>query len=414
VALIVRPHEGGTVRRSQKLAPFEHLASPVELLRDRDAVAKEGLELATFDELECILKKNHNGLTALERTRLLTGCAMTDPSTSAVGRCPPEPAEGAGTEERAIGPAAALVGSSLIFHPRSGSMRSFSFVTLDVFSDRPLEGNPLAVFPDAAALNASEMQAIAREFNLSETTFVLRRDAETERTRGIRTRIFSATKEMQFAGHPTLGTAFVLRGATTVDELALELNVGRIPVRFSGTGPSVFGEMTQKDPTFGARHAPEGVAAALGVEVNDLDARYPIETVSTGTPFAIVPFRSLERLRHWKPSWNSIATYIGSSDAMYLYAVCTETANPGAGLHARLPFEGGEDPATGSAAGPAVAWMVRHGIARPDEPVLIEQGLEVGRPSRIYAKASLEGSHVVRVRVGGHVVRMSQGFLSLG
>jgi trans-2,3-dihydro-3-hydroxyanthranilate isomerase len=120
-------------------------------------------------------------------------------------------------------------------------MRRFSFATIDVFTTTPLEGNPLAVLPDATGLTDAEMLAIAREFNLSETTFVLRREKSVERTRGFRTRIFSTREEMPFAGHPTLGMAAVLRGQGAGDEVVLELNVGPVPVRFSDRGGRTFG-----------------------------------------------------------------------------------------------------------------------------------------------------------------------------
>src|SRR5437016_11593670 len=137
----------------------------------------------------------------------------------------------------------------------TAAQRHLPFVQLDVFTSNPLEGNPLAVFPDGRGLSDDQMQAIAREMNLSETTFVLPRDAAVERERGVRVRIFTVQEELTFAGHPTLGTAFALRGNTRAAEIRLELNVGTIPVRFEGaSGQPAFGEMTQVDPTFGLVH----------------------------------------------------------------------------------------------------------------------------------------------------------------
>src|SRR3990172_2657681 len=133
--------------------------------------------------------------------------------------------------------------------------RRLPLVQLDVFSSRPLEGNPLAVFTDGRGLSDGEMQALAREMNLSETTFVLPRDPETERRQGVRVRIFTVQEELPFAGHPTLGTALALRGASGAPEIVLELGVGRVPVRFEDRpGEPTFGEMTQVDPSFGPRH----------------------------------------------------------------------------------------------------------------------------------------------------------------
>src|SRR5713101_1713751 len=134
-------------------------------------------------------------------------------------------------------------------------IRQLPFVQLDVFSSRPLEGNALAVFLDGRGLSDEQMQALAREMNLSETTFILPRDAATERERGVRVRIFTVAEELPFAGHPTLGTAFVLRGSGGAREILLDLNVGKVPVPFEEVpGQPVFGEMTQVDPEFGPTH----------------------------------------------------------------------------------------------------------------------------------------------------------------
>src|SRR6204780_773953 len=143
--------------------------------------------------------------------------------------------------------------------------RRLTMAQWDVFSARPLEGNSLAVFMDGRGLTDAEMQAIAKEMNLSETTFVLPRDAATEREQGIRVRIFTVQEELPFAGHPTLGTAFALRGQSGAEKVVLELNVGRVPVHFENrAGEPAFGEMTQIDPTFGILHEYEAVARALG------------------------------------------------------------------------------------------------------------------------------------------------------
>src|SRR5580698_744318 len=174
----------------------------------------------------------------------------------------------------------------------------FPFVQLDVFSSRPFEGNSLAVFPDARGLSDQEMQAIAREMNLSETTFVLPRDPATERERGVRVRIFTVQEELPFAGHPTLGTAFQLRGSSGAKEIVLELNVGRVPVQFTeAAGQPVFGEMTQIDPKFGEIHDREAVVRACGLLDGDVDPSLPIQTVSTGVAFTVVPLRGLEVAR---------------------------------------------------------------------------------------------------------------------
>src|SRR6266478_8665174 len=168
--------------------------------------------------------------------------------------------------------------------------RRLAMTQWDVFSSRPLEGNSLAVFSDGRGLTDAEMQSLAKEMNLSETTFILPRDAATESERGVRVRIFTVQEELPFAGHPTLGTAFALRGDSGAKEITLELNVGKVPVRFEETpGQAAFGEMTQIDPVFGMQHDREAVARATGLRVEDFDPSLPIETVSTGIAFTVTP-----------------------------------------------------------------------------------------------------------------------------
>ena len=233
------------------------------------------------------------------------------------------------------------------------------------------------------------MQSIAKEMNLSETTFICPRDAETERERGVRVRIFTVQEELPFAGHPTLGTAFALRGDSGAKEITLELNVGKVPVRFDeASGQPAFGEMTQIDPVFGMQHDREAVAAATGLRLEDFDPSVPIETVSTGLPYMVTPLKSLEVIQKLRVDLHRAAEYLEKTGGKFLYFVARETVDPAARLHARMLFYNGEDPATGSAAGCAAAWMVAHRVADPDERVLIEQGIEMQRPSRIFVRAS--------------------------
>jgi len=310
----------------------------------------------------------------------------------------------------------------------------------DVFSSRPLEGNSLAVFFDGRGLSDAEMQSIAKEMNLSETTFILPGDAaggdtEMERERGVRVRIFTVQEELPFAGHPTLGTAFALRGQTGAREVKLNLNVGTVPVRFDdgakddgtkkdsaqATKQPAFAEMTQMDPVFGASHSREAIAQATGLRVEDFDDSVPIQTVSTGLPYTVTPLKSLAVIRNLRLDMNRASEYLAKTDSKFFYFVTRETEDRAARLHARMLFYNGEDPATGSAAGCTAAWMVAHGVAKPDEQVLIEQGLEMKRPSRIFVRASREhnldhmGDHtgnnnrIVNVRVGGNAVEVLRG-----
>lgn len=290
------------------------------------------------------------------------------------------------------------------------TLRHFPFLQFDVFSSRPFEGNALAVFPDGRGLTDQQMQALAREMNLAETTFVLLREPAVERERGVRVRIFTVQEELPFAGHPTLGTAFALRGSSGAGEVALELNVGRVPVRFTDKpGEAAFGEMTQVEPKFGLIHDRETVVRATSLRDGDIDPSLPIQTVSTGLPFTIVPLRGLDVIRRLQVDLARASEYLQQSGGKLFYFVTRETVDPAARLHARMLFYGGEDPATGSAAGCATAWMVANGVAQPDEQVLIEQGVEMLRPSRIFVRASRLDNRVVNVRVGGNAVEVLRG-----
>ncbi|MGH9494335.1 MAG: PhzF family phenazine biosynthesis protein [Candidatus Sulfotelmatobacter sp.] len=287
--------------------------------------------------------------------------------------------------------------------------RRLAMTQWDVFSSKPLEGNSLAVFSDARGLSDAEMQAIAKEMNLSETTFIFPRDAQTEKERGVRVRIFTVQEELPFAGHPTLGTAFSLRGDSGAKEIVLDLNAGKVPVRFEDSSAPPFGEMTQLEPTFGMVHASEAVARAIGVSVEDFDSSLPIQTVSTGVPFTITPLKSLAVSQSLRIDGHGAAEYGEKTGSKFFYFVARETVDPAAGLHARMLFYGGEDPATGSAAGCTAAWMVEHKVFEPEQRVLIEQGVEMQRPSRIFVRASRRDNRVVNVRVGGNAVEVMRG-----
>ena len=286
------------------------------------------------------------------------------------------------------------------------------FTQFDVFTSRPLEGNSLAVFSDGRGLSDDEMQAIAREMNLSETTFILPRDSAQEREKGVRVRIFTVGEELPFAGHPTLGTAFGLRGSSGAAEIRLHLNVGTIPVTFEEKdGQPTFGEMTQADPQFGQTHDRKTISEVTGIPLDDIDPELPIQTVSTGVPFTVLPIRNLEAIRRLEITQARASEYLEASGGKFFYCVTRETVGPTARLHARMQFYNGEDPATGSASGCTAAWMVEHGVAKPDERVMIEQGIEMKRPSRIFVRASRSNGRVVNVRVGGNVVEVLRGEL---
>jgi trans-2,3-dihydro-3-hydroxyanthranilate isomerase len=294
----------------------------------------------------------------------------------------------------------------------SKSTKRLPFTQFDVFTSRPLEGNPLAVFPNATGLSDDQMQAIAREMNLSETTFIFPREKAIENQRGIRVRIYTVQEELPFAGHPTLGTAFAIRGDSGAAEIRLELNVGTIPVRFEDQPDQpAFGEMTQIDPVFGMVHDRKKIAEVTGIALDDIAADLPVQTVSTGVPFTVLPLRDLAVAHRLAINHERASEYLTASGAKFFFCVTRETVDPTARLHARMLFYNGEDPATGSASGCAAAWMVQHGVAKPDERVMIEQGIEMKRPSRIFVSASRPDDRVVNVRVGGNVVEVLRGEL---
>src|SRR5438876_2089907 len=212
--------------------------------------------------------------------------------------------------------------------------RTYEFVQLDVFTRAPLTGNPLAVFPDGHGLSAKEMQALAREMNLSETTFILPRETAIEDKLGKKVRIFTVAEELPFAGHPTLGTALYLQAANSaVDQVSLDLKVGKIPVRFSGNHENanrnradgqLFGEMRQRDPEFGAILPRQEVARVIGVDVDEIASDWPIQVVSAGLPFAIVPLRDSQTLTNLKYSSAQAENLLEGTGTRFFYFLCLE------------------------------------------------------------------------------------------
>ena len=212
--------------------------------------------------------------------------------------------------------------------------RTYEFVQLDVFTKMPLTGNPLAIFADARGLTDQEMQAFAREMNLSETTFILPREPQVEAKEGKRVRIFTVEEELPFAGHPTLGTALYLHNtaASAADEIVLDLNVGKIGVRFSADSNNksdrvagdVFGEMRQRDPEFGITLSRGDVADVLRGGAEQIASEWPSQVVSTGLPFAIVPIRDAEALKNLKPDLVKASALLEGTGARFCYFISPE------------------------------------------------------------------------------------------
>jgi trans-2,3-dihydro-3-hydroxyanthranilate isomerase len=273
------------------------------------------------------------------------------------------------------------------------------------------------------------MQDLARETNLQETTFVLPRDATIEREQGVKVRIFVPEEEIPFGGHPTLGTAMVLRNlrmekaksraGQTRDEssVVLDLKVGKVPVDFrEEPSGNVFGEMHQVEPVFGAVHDRDTIASLLDLSPSDISSDAPIQSLFTGLFFLIVPIKNLSTLRRLTVAPRKAYDYLSRQKLSGLsdfYYVTRDTGDSKVGLRARGIFSTSEDPATGSAAGCTAAWMVRYGIAQPEQTVHILQGVEIKRPSHIFVRASKDGDKVTNVRVGGHAVEIMEGTFSL-
>jgi trans-2,3-dihydro-3-hydroxyanthranilate isomerase len=309
--------------------------------------------------------------------------------------------------------------------PLSPARRELDYFVVDVFTQTPLKGNGLAVVMNTCGLETGEMQAIAREFNLSETTFVERRAPDVERAEGVRVRIFTAHEELPFAGHPTLGTASVLKlhAPETLENetVTLALNVGKVPVRFepSESTAGIFGEMTQRDPEFGAELNQAEIAPLMGLDADDLDAATKPQVVSTGNPFAIVLLRSVEALGRLKVDHEKATAWLRERGARWFYVLAADPAsalvqnqNP-TKWRARMQFYGGEDPATGSAAGCAISYLVGRGVVASGARVHVEQGVEMGRPSDLFLSAKREASRVSDVRVAGSTVLVANGRLFL-
>ena len=279
---------------------------------------------------------------------------------------------------------------------------TFRYVVCDVFTDRPLAGNQLAVFTDARAIPEEQLQPLAREMNFSETVFVYPGNGEAH----VRLRIFTPAVEIPFAGHPVLGSAFVLAGPLQVETVLLETGVGVISVHVEREGARiVFGRMEQLVPTWKAYAQAEEMLAALGVERSE----QPVEVYDNGLQMAFVVLGSEEEVAAVEPDFNRLAKLPG--------VVGTNCCAGSAGRWKTRMFapDGGvpEDPATGSAAGPLAVHLLRHGLVGSGEEIEISQGVEVGRPSTLFATAWGTSDAIERVEVAGSAVIVARGEFQL-
>jgi len=299
--------------------------------------------------------------------------------------------------------------------------RTFPYALVDVFAEQPLQGNPLAIFTDARGLSTEQMQALARETNLAETTFILPSDDTQQDARnGVRVRIFTTQEELPFAGHPTLGTASWLRAhhpaLLGAEQVTLRLGVGPITVRFNPSeqsGTRVYGTMRQPSPMFGQIHDPEAISHAIGIPADDIDTSLPIQTVSTGLAFCIVPVRSLPVLAQLAIPRGPSEAYLRQTDAKFFYVFTRTPKDSSAHFRARMQFYNGEDPATGSASGCVLSYLVRYGQVAPGTQTILEQGVEIFRYARIYASATLTPVGEEAVYVSGCTIFVAKGEFSL-
>jgi len=273
----------------------------------------------------------------------------------------------------------------------------FRYVICDVFTDTPLAGNPLAVFTDARLIPEKLLQAIAREMNLSETVFVY----PAAKGGHARIRIFTPFNELPFAGHPVLGSAFVLAAPLQLPTIVLETGIGLVPIVLERDGPRItFGRMTQPLPTVSAEPAAAAIVAALG----GVKPVLPVERYVNGPTHVLVTVGSTDDVAKLTPDFGALAKATSAGVSCFAGSgrhYKTRMFAPGHGIN--------EDPATGSAAGPLACHLVRHGRLAPGDEIEISQGVEIGRPSTLFARASGMRERIESVEVGGCAVTVARG-----
>ena len=293
-------------------------------------------------------------------------------------------------------------------------MNGLTFSIVDVFTEKKYAGNQLAVFQNAGGISGAEMQSLAREINFSETTFIL---SDQPHNGGFDVRIFTPKEEVPFAGHPTLGTAHIihskiLQGGS--NEVTLNLKVGPIRVTFGQDG---YSWMKQNQPAFGQQHPPSALAGILNLDLSDIDGRFPIQEVSTGLPFFIVPLKNIAALQKAKVNRDPYFDLIKDTEAKGILVFCPETHEPQNDISVRVfvdYFGVPEDPATGSGNGCLAGWLVKHRYLGEDHiNIRSEQGYEMGRPSLLLLNASRNDTGI-DISVGGKSIIVAQGQFSIG
>lgn len=294
-------------------------------------------------------------------------------------------------------------------------MKNNLFYILDVFAEEKYTGNQLAVVLMKNKLTDTDMQRIAKEFNFSETTFIL---SHKPVNNGYNVRIFTPNEEVPFAGHPTLGTAYVIQKEIIkrpVEEIILNLKIGQIPVRSDYRKNNIIMlTMKQREPVFGKTLDKKKAASVLNISASDIDERFPVQEVSTGLPFIIVPLRNLSAVKRSKLNKEKHLAFIKNTEAKAVFIFCLETYRKENHLNARMfaPYYGiEEDPATGSANGCLAGYLVKHGYFDKDHiDIRVEQGYEIRRPSLIFLKAKKTKNNI-EIHVGGKVIEVAKGIL---
>ncbi len=294
-------------------------------------------------------------------------------------------------------------------------MNSLTLNIVDVFAEKKYSGNQLAVVQNGGRLSDTEMQQITQEMHFSETTFIL---SDQPRNGGFDVRIFTPENEVDFAGHPTLGTAYVIQKKIIqkpVETVVLNLKVGRIPVTFQkqSDGHSILW-MQQIHPTFGSTLSSEQLAEVLGIDISKIDTRFPIEEVSTGLPFIIVPLTDLSALKQVKMNNDKYDQLIEDQWAKTILVFAPEGHHPKADISVRVfpvCFGIPEDPATGSGNGCLAGYLVKYCyFGQTEIDLKVSQGHEIKRPSLLHLRAKETGQHI-DIRVGGRVIEVAEGQL---
>jgi len=290
------------------------------------------------------------------------------------------------------------------------------FYIVDVFAESRLAGNQLAVFRDCASMTTESMQRIAQEMHYSETTFIT---SEEPRNGGYDVRVFTPAYELPFAGHPSLGTAYIVQSqiiGKPVLKVALNMKVGQIPVTFSyvGNHPDILW-MRQKSPTFGKTFGRSRIAKILGLKASDVDSKFPIMLVNTGFPFIIVPLAGLKAIKRINPDQVGLARLFKETGTTVILAFSPETYSKENDLNVRvmgLVNAIPEDPATGSGNGCLAAYLVKHRYFGKEEiDIRVEQGYEINRRSLLLLRAK-KNPGGIDVDVGGRVQFVAEGEFS--